>query len=177
MHQNVYFRIANKPHKILTALDLADHESVLTATHLLDDQTRTSDNILRILPIDTKTIQKLEHDYKGKFDWNNKLLPQIQTMICELFNGMTQAYPTMEKSIHSRAVYGIDVMFEITDIIDDDYDSTMIIPKLTEVTFCPANNAVCDAYERNEELYRSYNKDIFELLFLGIKSERIIQLQ
>lgn len=171
MHQNVYFRIANKPHLIVTASDLADHESVLTATHLLDNQTRTSDSTLRTLPIDHKTIQKLEQEYNGSFDWNKNILPQIQTLICDLFNGMTNAFPAMEQSVNSRAVYGVDVMFEI-----DDNDNS-ITPKLTEVTFCPANNAVCDAYERNEDLYRSYNKDIYELLFLGIKSERIIQLQ
>ena len=83
---------------------------------------------------------------------------------------MTLTYPAMGQSIHSRAIYGVDVMFEVES------DNT-ITPKLTEVTFCPANNAICDAYERDDDLYKSYNKEIFEALFLGIISKNITKLQ
>ena len=103
-------------------------------------------------------------------------------MIRELFNGMTKAYPKMIEAKCSRAVYGVDVMFQI-DNDDDDVDvvsgdhNILITPKLTEVTFCPANNAICDAYVRDDELYRTYNKDIFECLFVGIVSNNITRLQ
>ena len=75
----------------------------------------------------------------------------------------------MAASSNSRAVYGVDVMFEVgTDGIE---------PKLTEVTFCPSNNAICDAYQREEDLYRNYNTDIFKCVFLGQVSENIVHLQ
>jgi hypothetical protein len=49
--------------------------------------------------------------------------------------------------------------------------------KLTEVTFCPSNNSVCDAYEKDEDLFRSYNNDVFSCLFLGSVSNNITKLQ
>lgn len=169
IHRRFYFRIARKEHSISTASDLVDHESILTAMHLLD---REGDAKLprMLLPADVKTIAKLEQDYRDVgFQWNDNILPKIQTMIRELFNGMTKAYPAMGNSSRSRAIYGVDVMFEIT--------SDGAEPKLTEVTFCPSNNAVCDAYERDDELYRSYNTDVFDCLFLGRLPDSIVKLQ
>lgn len=232
MHNTVYFRIAHKVHTITNEYNLCDHESVLTATHLFNDTIRTSDDTIDKLPHYQDTINRLEAIYgENTFDWYNKILPQIQCMICELFNGMTSSYPAMMESTCSRAMYGVDVMFEINDSLDDDDDnednsttteddehinkknytgtyydngdddeqqqqqnhpsqennksfnakrrmcSRTVTPKLLEVTFCPANNAICDAYERDEHLYKSYNKDIFEALFLGIISDSITQLQ
>jgi Tubulin-tyrosine ligase family len=131
MHKRVYFRIANKEHYISSPGGLFDNETVLTATHLLDESRRTTTEALRTLPVDYKTITKLEEDYPDQFDWKNEILPKIHTLVRELFGGMTAAYPAMEKSTHSRAIYGIDVMFEI--------DDSSIEPRLTEVTFCPAS--------------------------------------
>ena len=183
MHNICYFRIANKSHNVSTPINRNDHESVLTASHLLRDDQRTTDNELRKLPQHKDSIQQLEREYSNAFDWDNKISPQIQTMIRELFNGMTKAYPKMIKAKYSRAVYGVDVMFQIDDSDDDDDNSSggptniIITPKLTEVTFCPANNAICDAYVRDDDLYRTYNKDIFECLFLGIVSSTMTRLQ
>ena len=179
MHNVCYFRIANKAHNISTPIDRNDHESVLTASHLLHDNHRTSSDVLQKLPQHKDTIQQLEKQYPNAFDWNNKILPQIQTMIRELFNGMTNAYPKMIEAKHSRAVYGVDVMFQISDDNDDQNGerNVVITPKLTEVTFCPANNAICDAYVRDDELYRSYNREIFECLFVSIVSNNISRLQ
>ena len=50
-------------------------------------------------------------------------------------------------------------------------------PKLTEISFCPANNAVGDNHERDEELYRNYNNDIFKCMFLNECSDTITKLQ
>lgn len=193
MHNTCYFRIANKVHDISTPINRNDHESVLTASHLLHDHQRTTKDELQKLPQHNDTVRRLEKEYAGAFDWKNKILPQIQTMIRELFNGMTRAYPKMIEAKYSRAVYGVDVMFQIDDDDDngdnnnneeegghrkhDDDNKIIITPKLTEVTFCPANNAICDAYVRDEELYRTYNRDIFECLFVGIVSPNITQLQ
>jgi hypothetical protein len=182
MHKDVYFRIANKEHEITSAQDLADHERVLTATHLLRAENRTSSDELRLLPEDHETIARLEELYNGKssaaaFDWKGSILPQIQTMIRELFNGMTFAYPAMGQSRRSRALYGVDIIFQIEDVESDNETMAVITPKLTEVTFCPANNAVCDAYARKDRLHQNYNKEIFECLFLGKVSENIIRLQ
>jgi hypothetical protein len=98
-------------------------------------------------------------------------------MIRELFNGMTFAYPAMGQSRRSRALYGVDIIFQIEDVESDNETMAVITPKLTEVTFCPANNAVCDAYARKDRLHQNYNKEIFECLFLGKVSENIIRLQ
>jgi hypothetical protein len=132
MHKRVYFRIANKEHSISSPGGLFDNETILTATHLLDESRRTTTETLKTLPVDFKTIAKLEEDYPGQFDWKNEILPKIHTLVRELFGSMTAAYPAMEKSSSSRAIYGIDIMFEIED------DSS-IEPKLTEVTFCPSS--------------------------------------
>ena len=176
MHNTCYFRIANKAHNISTPIDRNDHESVLTASHLLHDHQRTTKDVLQKLPQHKDTIDTLEKVYPNAFEWEDKILPQIQTMIRELFNGMTRAYPKMIEAKHSRAMYGVDVMFQIDD--DDNGDGNMVItPKLTEVTFCPANNAICDVYVRDEELYRTYNRDIFECLFIGIVSNNMTRLQ
>jgi hypothetical protein len=167
MHKRVYFRIAGKKHSVEKPSDMMNEESVLTAMHLLavDDS-----NELIKLPLDYKTIAKLEEAYKPDgFDWQSILLPRIQTMIRELFSGTTQAYPAMGQNQRSRGLYGVDIMFEI--------EGNNIEPKLTEVTFCPSNNAICDAYEKDELLYREYNTDIFNCLFLGKCSDSIIQLQ
>jgi hypothetical protein len=182
MHNTCYFRIASKPHNIRTPLDRCDHESVLTASHLLHIDHRTTSETLRKLPCHADTVHTLEMEYPNAFVWDTEILPQIQTMICELFNGMTNAYTQMIESKQSRAVYGVDVMFQIDDNNsyqndDDNNHNITITPKLLEVTFCPANNAICDAYIRDEALYRSYNKEIFECLFLNIISNNITQLQ
>lgn len=170
MHKRVYFRIANKMHSIDEEFELLDHERVLTANHLLTDDHRSTDDPLQTLPLDSKTIATLQAQYAG-FDWDHAILPQIHVMIRELFNGMTRAYPAMAQGRHSsRAVYGVDIMFQIES--DDS-----ITVKLTEVTFCPANNAVCDAYERDPELYRTYNTDMFDCLFRNVVSDRIVRLQ
>jgi hypothetical protein len=167
MHNRVYFRIANKEHSIATASSLIDAESVLTATHLIGDKNRTSSDPLQTLPADHETIAKLEETYKDiGFDWQGKILPKIHTTIRELFGGMTAAFPAMGESRNSRALYGVDVMLEI--------DSGGVEVKLTEVTFCPANNAVCAAYEKDEELYRNYNSDIFNCMFRGVVSDSSI---
>lgn len=183
MHETVYFRIAHKEHVISTANDLADHESVPTASHLLTSAARTTNDAIRKLPFAKDTIEALEAQYAGSFDWKEDILPNIQTMIRELFNGMSRAFPAMGKSKVSRALYGIDVMFEIDDDANDenidngiDERRLRITPKLTEVTFCPANNALCDAYVRDEDLERSYNKDIFECLFLNKVSNSLQRL-
>ena len=171
MHKRVYFRIAAKEHSIQRALDLVDHERVLSAMHLVDlnnPQVEHTDRTL--LPIDFLTIAKLEQDYgDAGFTWESIILPKIHTLIKELFNGMKQAYPAMSASSKSRAVYGVDVMFEV--------GKDGIEPKLTEVTFCPANNAICDAYQRDEDLYRNYNTDIFKCAFLGQVSDSVVYLQ
>jgi hypothetical protein len=171
MHRHVYFRIAHQRHAVSTPYDRINPESVLTATHLLDETTRSSSDPLNILPVDTTTIAKLEADYKDQgFDWQGRLLPMIQDMIRELFTGMVRGFPAIAKAQHSRALYGVDVMFERSE------DDTTIVPKLTEVTFCPANNAICEAYERNEELYQSFINDIFNALYLNQLAESIIPL-
>jgi hypothetical protein len=170
MHNRVYFRIANKAHSIATPSNLMDVESVLTATHLVGDGDRTSSNPLKTLPADHKTISKLEQDYKDVgFHWQDNILPKIQTMIRDLFNGTTTAFPAMGESKQSRALYGVDVMFEVS--------GGFVEPKLLEVTFCPANNSICDAYEKDEDLFRSYNNDVFSCLFLGNVSNNITKLQ
>jgi Tubulin-tyrosine ligase family len=175
MHQTLYFRVAHKPHQIATARDLTDHESVLTATHILDANNRSSKDELRKLPAYHETIARLEAQYPNNaFDWNGKLLPQIQTMIRELFNGMTLAYPAMMESKTSRALYGVDVMFQLDGTNDG---GIVVTPKLTEVTFCPANNAICEAYVQDDDVTRSFNKDVFECLFLGLESPNLQRLQ
>jgi hypothetical protein len=171
MHNRVYFRIARKEHSIKRPSDLLDHERVLTAMHLLDDKSNGEPKDGgEILPVDYKTIAKLESDYqKVGFDWKESILPQIKEMVLELFNGMTTAYPKMGESKQSRGLYGVDVMFEV--------ERLSVSAKLTEVTFCPANNAVCEAYERDEDLYRNYNNDVFGCLFLEQHADSITKLQ
>jgi hypothetical protein len=174
MHNRVFFRIANKAHSITKPSNLMDVESVLTATHLINDGDRTSSNVLETLPTDHKTIAKLELDYGTVgFNWQDNILPKIKTMIRELFNNMTAAFPAMGESKQSRALYGVDVMFEV----ESGGVSGGVEVKLTEVTFCPSNNSVCDAYEKDEDLFRSYNNDVFSCLFLGSVSNNITKIE
>ncbi len=171
MHKRFYFRIARKEHSIKQPSDLLDHERVLTAMHLLDN-TGTVDQKQEneVLPVDYKTIARLEADYKDVgFDWKALILPQIKEMVLDLINGMTVAYPKMGESKQSRALYGLDVMFEV--------DRESVTTKLTEVTFCPANNAICAAYERDDDLFRNYNNDVFGCLFLEKQTGSIMKLQ
>jgi hypothetical protein len=171
MHKTLYFRIANKVHTVSTPIDLMDQEAVLTATHLFEEEQRTSADALRTLPMDRKTIAKLEASYgEVGFDWEAKVLPDIQQMIRELFSGMTEAFPAMGESKNSRALYGLDIMFEIRD-------DGSIEPKLTEVSFCPANTTLCNDYEIDEGLRKSFCTDVFNCLFRGEVSERIDKIQ
>jgi len=144
---------------------MMDPTRVLTAMHLVDGKEEDA-----ILPIDYKTIAKLERDYGSVgFDWEGKILPQIKSMIRDLFSGMTEVYPEMSGSASSRALYGVDVMFEVED------DEGVLV-RLTEVAFCPSNNAICDSYERDEQLYRDYNTEVFECLFLGTVADSLSRL-
>jgi len=170
MYKTLFFRIANKQHKISTPAEMMDHESVLTATHLFGANQRTSADPLRTLPLDVKTISNLEATYKDLgFEWESKILPDIQKMIRELFSGMTEAFPAMNESSNSRAIYGVDIMFQIGD--------GCITPKLTEVTFCPSNNTICSSYENDEVIRQNYCSDIFDCLFRGDVSDRIVRIQ
>ena len=176
VHNRLFFRIARKPHRIVQPSDLVDPEKVLTATHLVPEQERSSSEPLPLLPVDYKTISHLEDEHG--LDWKSDVLPKIHTMIRELFGGMTRAFPAMERSTESRAVYGVDAMFEVTEKLDGPGAPSIVVvePKLTEVTFCPANNAICDAYERDDDLYRSYLNDIFNCLFRGEVSPNLTKL-
>ena len=172
MHNRMFFRIAGKKHSVSVPSDLMDKDTILTAMHLVDANKSPTEDVpsRMLLPIDVKTIAKLEEEYsKDGFQWNDTILPKIRTMICELFNGMARTYPAMCESRRSRALYGVDVMFEIT--------AGGVEPNLTEVTFCPSNNAISDAYERDEELFHNYNTEVFECLFLGKISENITRIQ
>lgn len=168
MHNRFYFRIASKKHSIQSLHDIADEQSVLTAMHLLNQEKDSYDRSItnEKLPVDYKTIDKLEQDYANVgFQWKDIVLPKIHKMAKEFFSGMFKAYPAMSQSssssnIKSRAIYGLDIMFEISS-------SKEVNPKLTEVTFCPANTPASEAYERDEHLYRNFNNDVFRCLFLG----------
>jgi Tubulin-tyrosine ligase family len=165
-HNRVFLRIANKRHDVSKPESLMDSETVLTATHLFHEAERSApDAALPLLPVDTTTIRCLEETYG--FSWKTDVLPKIHGMIRELFNGMTRAYPAMSVNPNSRAVYGVDVMFELSP------DNKQVQPKLTEVTFCPANNATCAAYERDDGLYRTYLNDVFNCVFRNVISESL----
>jgi hypothetical protein len=166
MYNRFYFRIASKRHSVSSPSDLMDHQSVLSAMHLVDSE---EEGDATVLPIDTKTIAQLEADYgEAGFRWNELILPNIKTLIRELLTGMAKAYPAMGDSDQYRALYGVDTMFSI--------ESGGIEPKLTEVSFCPSNNAICDAYERDDRDFRNYNTDVFNCLFLGKVSDNITRL-
>jgi hypothetical protein len=169
IHKRVYFRIANKRHSVETPADQMDNESFLTATHLLSPESRSTADELVTLPVDYKAIAKLEQDYDD-FNWTQSVEPKIKALVKELFAGMTQAYPAMAEASNARAMYGIDVMFE------RDESTGEIEPRLTEVTFCPSSNAICDAYERDDDLFNNYNTDVFDCLFRGIVSENLTRL-
>lgn len=167
-HNRCFFRIADKQHNISSSADLFDKKRVLSAMHLFRSESEKCE--ASKLPVDHDTISKLESDYGSiGFKWKDDILPKIHVLAKELFGGMTVAYPAMaDGEMISRALYGLDIMFEI---VDDE-----IFPKLTEVTFCPQNNAICDAYERDEDLYRSFNNDIFKCLFFGETSDDLTRI-
>ena len=168
MYNRVYFRIAGKPHSVSLPSDLVNHQSVLTAMHLVDQNEKEVGG--SVLPIDAKTISQLESDYEAEgFQWESLILPKMKTMICELLTGMTHAYPAMGEKDQYRALYGVDTIFSI--------ESGCVEPKLTEVSFCPANNAMCDAYERNDDDFRNYNTDVFRCMFMGEVPNSITRLQ
>ena len=166
IHNRVFFRIAGQTHFFESPIDFIDKKKVFTAMHLVSPKDTGEEN--NKLPIDVDTIAKLETDYEH-FNWEKNIFPKIKNLVRQLFSGMTFAFPKMSESeISARALYGIDVMFEQSEEV--------IEPKLTEVTFCPANNAICDGYVRDEELYRSFNNDIFRCLFLGDIGENITRI-
>lgn len=178
LHRRVYFRIAHRRHNVATPRDWVDPRVVLTATHLfaqnLVDEGHQNDPI-ETLPVDRTTIANLESEYPGEFDWQNGIWPKIQILVRELMDGMTYAHADqLEKhGSFSRAVYGIDIMFER---MENEHGRSVIEPKLTEVTFCPANNAICNAYERDDQLYRSYNTELLDCMFRGIVSDNWVRL-
>lgn len=168
MYNRYYFRIAAKPHSIASPSDLIDHKSVLSAMYFVE-QDGISENDDR-LPIDTTTIAQLEADYgEAGFQWEERMLPKIKTMVRELFTGMATAYPAMGENVQYRALYGVDLMFSI-----DDQGS--IEPKLTEVSFCPSNLAISKEYERSDVDYRNYLTDVFKCLILNEVSDNLTKL-
>jgi hypothetical protein len=164
MYNRYYFRIAAKPHSIASPGDLMDHKSVLSAMYFVEEQSSDEQ-----LPIDTTTIAQLEADYAG-FQWEEKMLPKIKTMIRELFTGMATAYPAMGENSQYRALYGVDLMFSI------DENTGSIEPKLTEVSFCPSNLAISKEYERSDVDYRNYLTDVFKCLIHNEISDSLTKL-
>ncbi|KAL7574995.1 hypothetical protein ACA910_010813 [Epithemia clementina (nom. ined.)] len=183
LHKRVYFRIADQRHSVENPQDWNNPHVVLTASHLLPndrlaDEERAenfrNDDGVGKLPVDFKTIAHLEEEYPGEFDWQNVVWPKIQTLVRDLFGGMSNAYADRLRNTTScRAVYGVDIMFER---LESERGSVGTEPKLTEVTFCPANNAICDAYERDDQLYKSYNTELFDCMFRGRLSENWLAL-
>ena len=153
LHKRVYFRIAEQRHSVAKPQGWINRRVILTATHLFANDTEANaatddtesnnnqhkgDDSAGKLPVDHKTITSLEAEYPGDFDWRNVIWPKIQTMVRELFSGMKRAYAdNLRNTSFCRAVYGIDIMFEN---VECENGSSMIEPKLTEVTFCPSNN-------------------------------------
>ena len=172
MYETVFFRVAHKVHRVATPRDWMDHEVVLTATYLLEPVQRSSTDKVAVIPRDTEVIARLEEAYHGVFDWKGKVLPDMQQLIRELFSGMTEAFPTMKESRMSRALYGVDVMFEI--VADSGNGESAVVPKLTEVTFCPTNNAVGNTHDT---VRKCFTTDVFNCLYRGVTSDRIIKLQ
>jgi len=167
VHNRMFFRVASKPHTIKGPSDWVDEQSVLTAMHLVTNKD-SNDNQRPLLAPDYKVIAQMEKDYG--FNWSEQVLPKIYILLTELFRGMTEAYPAMKSASNSRALYGIDIIF-------DAKDSPFIEPKLTEVSFCPSNNALAiEAYEKDQELFDNFSNNLFECLVCGITSPNMTQL-
>jgi len=158
IHDRVFFQSADIEDEIDSSNDAAG---------LNDQKPQKEKTKMTPFPIGYKIIQELENQYKDYgFDWKGAILPKLHHMIRELFEGMTIAYPNMSKSDQSRAIYGVDVMFNVQNM-DDTHESKFIEPKLTEVTFCPENPAVREFCENDEGIRQIYNNEIFCCLFLG----------
>ena len=172
-YNRTYFRIAAKQHCISSPSDLMDHKSVLSAMYFVPDKEKDpitdKEQDFDRLPIDTTTIAQLEADYgEAGFRWKESMLPKIQTLVRELFTGMAAAYTAMGESNQYRALYGVDLMFSIQS-------DGSIEPKLTEVSFCPANLAISKEYEHSDE-ENSFLTDVFKCLLAGEVSENITKL-
>jgi hypothetical protein len=65
-------------------------------------------------------------------------------------------------------------------IFDLSYSHLLTFPShmspLQSHFFATEDNAICEGYERDEELYKSYNTEVFDCLFRSIVSANITVL-
>lgn len=133
-------RLANEP--AANHRQYSNKQSAYTAMHLIND------DVLSTYPDYKTVIAELESTYS--INWNREILPKIHTLLKDLFFRVTSKHNM--KCSNSRAIYGCDIMMD------------GLQPKLLEVTFMPANNAVMECFEKQ---YDSYVNDVFGCLFFG----------
>lgn len=173
VYNRFWVRVANEQYQ---PTDIDNMQAVFTAMHLLEGVTPNEP-----YPDCERFSFGLEEDYPGVVVWS-VLLPKIHHMLLSLFTHVCRGQKQQMRCDHARAIYGCDVMLEkktqqqqqqqlfTHSTGGDDGDDDVhyhIEPKLLEVTFGPANNALSEDFEKQ---YPSYINDCFNLLFFGIEN-------
>jgi len=163
IYDRFWVRVANE---LYHPNDIHNMQSVFTAMHLLEGVRPTQP-----YPDCERFSSDLEEQYPGQVVWS-VVLTKIHHMLFSLFKHVCMGQKGHMSCDHARAMYGCDVILEkqFTRSAagdDEDDDVFSIEPKLLEVTFGPANNALSVDFEKQ---YPSYINDCFNLLFFGIES-------
>ena len=169
IYNEFWCRVASKPHLIespnlncdgpvaINKSLLEDPESHLTAGYL------HSGNDERKLPSCDDVIDDLLKTYP-QLKWE-EIYGEICHLIRELLLGLSKGQGGNMHSKQARAIYGLDIMLQ--SITNTAGDVIAAQPKLLEVSFTPANNAVNPIYAKQ---YPTYVNDVISCLFLGSQS-------
>ena len=185
VYDRYWVRVANE---LYQPTDIDNIQAVFTAMHLLEGVTPNEP-----YPDCERFSLGLEEEYPGLVVWS-VLLSEIHHMLLSLFKHVCSGQKQQMRCDHARAIYGCDVILEkkkqqlfTHSTNDNDYDDHddgndgsvpvpvdecgdvhyHVEPKLLEVTFGPANNALSEDFEKQ---YPSYINDCFNLLFFGIEN-------
>lgn len=154
IYTNFFLRFANKPF----ALDHFDeYEQHFTVMNYGDN--------LQLMHLPCAEFLQKWNEQNPKHEWNS-IETEIRQMLHEVLIGATQKEPPcgIGKSPQSRALYAADIMLEW----DGDGDEKHIQPKLLEINFLPDCKRAC-------EYYPQFFNDIFKLLFLDIKNDKMFK--
>ena len=158
VHNSFWSRIANKPHVAdeREGEVWEDRERSLTAMWVLDGVQQQD-----MIPDCAEISSGIEEMYPN-VQWS-AVTRGVHIMLRELFEGVSAGQPNGMACRRARALYGVDVIVEVTR---EGEDGTVleVQPKLLEVTFIPSNAGVNPLFTKQ---YPYFSNDIFGCLFLG----------
>ena len=159
LHDVFWARVANKAHEDGgegSGRVWEDRERALTAMWVLDGVRQEG-----LIPDCAEVKAGIEEMYPH-LQWST-VMRDVRHMLRQLLRGVSGGQPLGMACRRARALYGVDVILEVTEE-GEGGEVVAVTPRLLEVTFTPSNAGVNPLFSKQ---YPSFANDIFGCLFLG----------